>query len=355
MADCYNKLYLKDKKIEVNCGKCLNCIENSKKEKALRIVHEMNDFKFKYFVTLTMDEIQATRSKSGLTEVRRKDLTAYIKHLQYYAKRYSNSEKAEKIRYISCGEYGAKTNRAHYHLVILCNTLLISEIKRSWRKGHVQAEAIKDARAVYYTAGYTDKKVQKYYKNHYENDYDDREVAFIKSSKGNGKDYIEKKIAQKEITPERYFIESFNGKNKLPIYYKYKYKCAVMGVIPRYKRFTEKQIKYFKDKNIKINRKTYMENQEDYDNNKWKWEIITNKLKEINLKRDPIYYKYEEMKKVYGDNWKDKVYNLMFNEEYDELNEYEKEFTNLMKRQRELLKIKAEQKYWKKINSRIAI
>lgn len=355
MADCYNKIYLKDKKIEVNCGKCLNCIENSKKEKALRLVHEMNNFRYKYFITLTMDEIQATRSKSGLTEVRKKELTKYIKHLQYYAKRYSCSEKYEKIRYISCGEYGARTQRAHYHMVLLCNTLLLGEIKRSWKKGHVKVEAIKDARAIYYTAGYTDKKVEKYYKDKYKDDKDDREVAFIKASRGNGKDYIEKKIKERAITPEKYFIESFNGKNKLPYYYKNKYKQAVMGVIPRYKRFKDEEIKYFKDNGIKINRKTYMINQEDYDNNYWKWEIITNKLKEINLKRDPIYYRYEEMKRVYGDKWKDKVYNLMFNEDWEEMNMYEREFTNLMKRQRELLKIKAEQKYWSKINKRKAI
>lgn len=101
MADCYNKIYLKDKDIEVECGKCLNCIANKKKEKALRLIHEMNDFRYKYFITLTMDELNATRCKDGRTEVRKKDLTAYIKHLQYWAKRYSCSEKYEKIKYIA--------------------------------------------------------------------------------------------------------------------------------------------------------------------------------------------------------------------------------------------------------------
>lgn len=355
MADCYNKIYLKEKDIEVNCGKCLNCIENNKKEKSLRLVHEMNNFKYKYFITLTMDEIQATRSKSGLTEVRKKDLTAYIKHLQYWAKRYSRSEKYEKIKYISCGEYGAKTQRAHYHIVLLCNTLLLGEIKRAWKKGHIKVEAIKDARAIYYTAGYTDKKIEKYYKDKYKDDKDDREIAFIKSSRGNGKDYIEKKIKEKAITAKNYYIESFNGKNKLPIYYKQKYKEAIMGVKPRYKKYTEEELELLKENNIIPDRKTYMINQEDYDNNKWRWELFTNKLKEEQLKRDPIYYKYEEMKRQYGDKWKEKVYNLMFNEKYEEMNMYEKEFTNLMKRQRELLKIKAEQKYWKKVNNRIAI
>jgi len=50
MPDCYNKIILKDKNIEVPCGKCLNCLNNKKKEKALRFIQEMNDYKFKLFI-----------------------------------------------------------------------------------------------------------------------------------------------------------------------------------------------------------------------------------------------------------------------------------------------------------------
>ena len=50
MADCYNKIILKEKNIEVPCGKCLNCLNNKKKEKALRFIQEMNNYKFKLFI-----------------------------------------------------------------------------------------------------------------------------------------------------------------------------------------------------------------------------------------------------------------------------------------------------------------
>lgn len=354
MADCYNKIYLKSKDIEVACGKCLNCLENKKKEKALRLIHEMNNYKFKLFVTLTMDDLRASRNKDGLTEIRKRELNNYIKRLQYYELKYNGGDKkAPKLKYIACGEYGAKSGRAHYHLVILCNRFIHFQIKKNWNRGHVDIQALKDVRAVYYTAGYSDKKQENYFKDKYEAEKTDREVAFLKTSRGNGKDWIKEAIATKKITTKNYFIDSWNGKNKIPQYYKTKIKEAIMGVKPRYKKLSieerEYRLKHFGDE-----RKTIMLNQDTYDENYWKWEIYSNKLKEEAKKRDPIYYDKEAMVR-YKDNWKEKLWNLMFNEKWDEMTNEEREFTKLFKERRELLKIKAEQKWFNKTIKRVAI
>lgn len=352
MAECYNKIYLKNKDIEVECGKCLNCIENKKKEKALRLVHEMNNYKFKYFITLTMDELQATRNKEGLTEVRKKDLTKYIKHLQYWAKRYSITDEAGKIAYLSCGEYGAVTDRAHYHLVILCNTFLLRQIKTAWKRGHVEVQAVKDVRALYYVAGYTDKKAQTYFRDKYK-DKENREIAFLKASRGNGSKWIKEAIAMKKITPNSYFVDSFNGKNKLPQYYKIKIKEAVMGITPRYKKLLPEERLYRKI-HFGDNSKTYMINRDSYDENYWKWELYVNKIKKAAKERDPLYYKTEEMSQ-YKNNWKQRVFNLLYNNKYEEMDEIEKMFSEHLKRRREKLKINAEQKYFAKYNNRKAV
>ena len=80
---------LKEKNIEVPCGKCLNCLNNKKKEKALRFIQEMNNYKFKLFITLTMNEVQATRSKSGRTSLDKDMFKKYIMQLQYWEKKYN--------------------------------------------------------------------------------------------------------------------------------------------------------------------------------------------------------------------------------------------------------------------------
>lgn len=347
MAECYNKIILKDKNIEVNCGKCLNCIENKKKEKALRLIHEMNDYKFKYFITLTMSELEASRSKSGVTTVRKEDLRNYIKKLQYYEKRYNMiTSNKSKLKYIACGEYGEVTERAHYHLVLLTNRFIEHKIITCWKKGMVKCERLKDARAIYYTAGYTDKKYQNYFKDKYKEDKDDREVAFLKASRGNGKKRIYEAIAKKEINAEKYFMESFNGKNKLPTYYKNIIKEKVMGVKARYKKLSDEE-RLFRKKHFGEDRKTIMINQNEYDANYWKWEKFINKVKEEAKKRDIIYYD-EEIYNKYKDNWLTKIYNLMYNEEYETTDKQERDLKNYYEEKRYYLKVSAEQKWFRK-------
>lgn len=346
MSECYNKIILKDKNIEVECGKCLNCINNKKKEKALRLIQEMNNYKFKLFITLTMDEIQATRSKSGLTSLDKNMFTLYIKKLQYWEKKYNMKiakDNSMKMKYISCGEYGEKSERAHYHIVLLTNSFIHHKIKTLWKLGHVEMETVKDVRAVYYTAGYTDKKIQTYFKNKYKKDLDDREIAFLKVSRGNGKKYIEEKVA--EITADKYYIESFNGKNKIPTYYKTKLKEYITGVKAKYRVLKEEERQFYQ------NRKTYMINHKEYYREYYKWENFINKVKEIRRENEPIFYRNELYDK-YKDNWADVLYRLLYDESYYEKDEKERFLIDYYKRKRENLKIEAEQKWFRKKKKR---
>lgn len=346
MPDCYNKIFLKEKEIFVNCGKCLNCLENKKKEHAARFINEIESEKYinKYFITLTYDEIMAPRDSKGRTTLSKEHLKKYIKSLQYLHKRHYQESGSKYMKYIASGEYGEKTQRAHYHIVLATNIFIERSIRNNWKYGHVRLERVKDIKAIYYTAGYTSKKENKINRDKY------REVAFIQSSRGNGKKWIYEAIASGKVNENNYFINFNWGKNKLPIYYKNKIKEYIMGVKPIYRKYNEE----FRKKIINCP-KTYMENRNEYDANLYKWELFINKV-QINMrKNDPIYYKYDYMKKVYGDTWKERLHNMMTNKNWDDLSREEKEFSTLLKRRNELLKIKAEQKELSKINKRMAI
>lgn len=339
MAECYNKIILKEKNIEVPCGKCLNCLNNKKKEKALRFIQEMNNYKFKLFITLTMDEVRATRSKSGRTTIDKDMFKKYIMKLQYWEKKYNMKiTKNDSMKYISCGEYGERTQRAHYHIVLLTNAFIHHKIKTCWQLGHVEMEAVRDVRAIYYTAGYTDKKVKTYFKDKYKKDLDDREIAFLKVSRGNGKKYIEKKVA--EIKPDKYYIESFNGKNSIPTYYKTKLKEYIMGVKPQYIKLSEIERPLYE------NRKTFMVNHKEYYKEYYKWDNFISKVKEERRKNEPIMYRNELYNK-YKDKWADVLYRLLYDESYYEKDEKERFLINYYKSKREKLKIEAEQKWFR--------
>lgn len=188
MSKCYNKIWLKKQKIWVNCGKCLNCLEEKKKEVGNRAVHDLEQYKLKYMITLTYDEINAVRNKYGETTLVKEHLNKYIKALQYVAKKYNFGEAKNSFSYVACGEYGAKTQRAHYHLVVGTNWFIERTMREKWKYGNVKIEKIKSVASVFYTTGYTAKKIgfnDKKFKN--------KEVAFLKFKRGLGLNWIEKK------------------------------------------------------------------------------------------------------------------------------------------------------------------
>ena len=343
MPQCYNKIYLKDKKIEVDCGKCLNCLENRKQEASTRMMLEIQNYVNKYFVTLTYEPGKADYDEEGFTKLNREHIKKYIKSLQYVIKKiYKDDYKLEKnkLKYIVSGEYGENnTKRAHYHLVIGTNSFIDYEIRKNWKYGKTYIERLKDARAIQYTAGYTTKKFGKREK--------EREQPFVKWSIGLGKSWIYKELVAKRIDEKHYNIKTVLGPKRLPLYFKRKFKADVMGVEPKYRKLSKLE-RQFRREHFGEDRKTIMINQNEYDKNYKKWEAFVNKLREETKKHNLIYLQTEEMIKRYGDKWKDRVYNLMYNEELDEMDEVERNFITLKKRERELLKIKAEAKQFRK-------
>lgn len=155
------------------------------KEWAVRCEVEMKQWQYNYFVTLTYDdeylpkhegidedtgeilgiwdESVTPRRFYGISYLEPKDLTKFMKDLRMYFKYHYNED---NIRFFASGEYGEKSDRAHFHIILFnCNirdlvahhqnvkgnTIFTSEeLTKIWGKGIVGI-----TEATYETACYT--------------------------------------------------------------------------------------------------------------------------------------------------------------------------------------------------------
>lgn len=120
---------------EIPCGKCIDCRLQYARQWADRCVYESYYYPENecYFVTLTYNEenivdvnsdmFPGTLVKEHLQKfmkrLRRK--IEYEKHNLYILQRSDRSEKdcnENGVRYFACGEYGSKSFRPHYHLLV---------------------------------------------------------------------------------------------------------------------------------------------------------------------------------------------------------------------------------------------
>lgn len=109
-ADLSSKMQLearygKESILALPCGKCISCRMNKAKEWAVRCTLESLDHENNYFITLTYDDDHLP----GDYKLHREHLRQFFKYL--YNRGY-------QFRYFGCGEYGGKTKRPHYHLIM---------------------------------------------------------------------------------------------------------------------------------------------------------------------------------------------------------------------------------------------
>lgn len=93
------------------CGQCLSCRINKRRVWTLRLMLENYYHEKAAFVTLTYNDDMLPYSVDGLPILCKQDLQLWLKRLR---KRFSGY----KIRYYAAGEYGTKTHRPHYHVIV---------------------------------------------------------------------------------------------------------------------------------------------------------------------------------------------------------------------------------------------
>lgn len=118
--------------LPIPCRKCLLCRKKTASEWSFRAVAETQYSNcVPYFVTLTYDN--NTLPADG---VNKKDIQLFLKRLR--ANLYRKHNYLDKIRYFAVSEYGSKTHRAHYHLILwnmpntLNSTAILHLIQDAW-------------------------------------------------------------------------------------------------------------------------------------------------------------------------------------------------------------------------------
>ena len=138
----------------VPCGQCMPCRIRRRDEWAGRILLESLCHDHSVFVTLTYDpEHLPDADKYPGGNLVKEDLQKFIK-------RFRKSIEPQKVRYFGCGEYGEKSQRAHYHLVVFGIDLLSANtrINETWQKGYCSVSELNPTRARY-VAKYTTKRL----------------------------------------------------------------------------------------------------------------------------------------------------------------------------------------------------
>ena len=126
------------KEIKLPCGKCIGCRLDYSLEWAGRCFLESLDHDDSWFVTFTYDDLHLPLQEVELLDVNGRVFDVIYnplvpEDLQKFWKRLRR--KGQKIRYFSCGEYGDKNFRPHYHAIIYGLKLL--DLKYLFRKENI--------------------------------------------------------------------------------------------------------------------------------------------------------------------------------------------------------------------------
>lgn len=163
----------------VPCGKCLNCLVRKRRDMATRICKEAQMSNQVCFITLTYNDKSAHKFDPDNWDDRlcldKTDLQKFIKRLRADLE-YKGIVPRGTLRYFGVGEYGPKTFRPHYHLILFgwkptdiklhgkskSNHLIYTSetLKHSWDLGFSYVEDF-SPHAARYCARYVTKKLTK--------------------------------------------------------------------------------------------------------------------------------------------------------------------------------------------------
>lgn len=130
---------LERSEVALPCGKCPNCLARKRRMQSVKLIHEKSLYENACFITLTYDEDNVPCTDTLSCDSPRKaysrgselpvktlypeDVTKFLKrlrrHLEYQCKRkHDGRDHVDHIRYFCVGEYGGRTGRPHYHIIV---------------------------------------------------------------------------------------------------------------------------------------------------------------------------------------------------------------------------------------------
>lgn len=194
---CSNPFVRKDKEVNsgpVPCGSCADCRARRASGWSFRLIEEEKISNSADFITLTYDTKFVPITRSGFMDLSKRDVQLFFKRLRklhsndFNANGRSNGDpnKGRSIKYYAVGEYGGKTWRPHYHIILF--NASVELIQEAWSRGSVYYGKVSGA-SVGYTLKYISKaKRVPVHKN------DDRQPEFSLMSKHLGESYVKKKV-----------------------------------------------------------------------------------------------------------------------------------------------------------------
>lgn len=248
---CFNPILLtldKVQKMPVPCGKCVYCKTRKVNAWAFRIAEEEKYSYSAYFLTLTFEDKHIKATENGLMTLQKQPFQKFIKRLRKYEETNGNNN---KLTYYMCGEYGGKTHRPHYHVLLFNATE--KGINYAWKDpdckqgkqlGHIHWGKVEEG-SIKYTVKYMTKigKIPMY-------DGDDRLKEFSLMSKGLGKKYIEKM--------KNWHLEDIQNRSSVTL------KGGIKQPMPRYYRekiFTDKELIEFR----RLHAERILKNQKEFE------------------------------------------------------------------------------------------
>lgn len=198
-------MYLSKQDICVPCGKCPFCAATRRADWATRLEYEARLHLSKKFITLTYANPHL-RWNRGVPQLCKRDLQLFFKRVR---------KAGSRIRYYAVGEYGSKTFRPHYH-VILFGDVSDELIRSAWPLGQVHIGTVTQA-SIQYTLGYiVHAKHWKHLK--------DRVPAFSLMSRkpGLGSNYLTPAMREWHKSDRKNYVIIDGRKRHLPRFYKTK-------------------------------------------------------------------------------------------------------------------------------------
>lgn len=198
--ECLKPVYLPKTEMYVPCGRCGFCGATRRSDWATRLHFESRLHIGSKFVTLTYADAHLVW-KSGVPQLHREHVQLFFKRLR---------KAGYKLRYYGVGEYGSKTFRPHYH-VLLFGDVPEDAIREAWWYGLVHIGNVSEQSINYCLSYMINKNDWKMSKG--------RVRCFNMMSKGIGKNYLSKAMIEWHRAERRNYVQLYGVRRHLPRYY----------------------------------------------------------------------------------------------------------------------------------------
>lgn len=203
--ECIKPIYIAKHDLYAPCGKCGFCGATRRGDWSIRLKFERRLHLDSKFVTLTYADPHLVWDSGGPQ--------LHREHVQLFFKRLRKA--GYKLRYYGVGEYGTKTMRPHYH-VLLFGDVPERVIREQWHLGQVHIGTVTE-QSVMYCLSYMCNNTWRY-----DFRFQNRVRPFNMMSKGIGKNYLTAAMIAWHKADRRNYINDYGVRRHLPRYYKLK-------------------------------------------------------------------------------------------------------------------------------------